>query len=391
MAKQVRPAGSVVTNGDHDRPLRCLWLTKGLGRGGVERLLLDMYPLMDREAFEVDVAYVLPWKDNYHRPLAELGAGVHCVGQPAGTADPRWVARLGRLVARGDYDLIHTHAPVPAVAARLVSLRPGGPAIIHTEHNMWERYRTPTRLLNSLTYWRNAGVIAVSGVVEDSIRPWPGGRGRVPVRTVHHGTVLDSIRSFDVAERLERRSAEGLPTDRFLIGNVGNFTRKKDHRNLLRAMAGDGPVSRAHLVLIGLGPLEQELRDAVAELGLDGRVTFLGSRGDVFELLPLLDLFCLSSEFEGFPIALVEAMATGLPCVATAVGGIPEIVTDGESGLLVPPRDPEALRRAIERVMADPDGAGALATRAREEAARLDLRHAVGQLQELYLEAVATG
>lgn len=366
---------------------RCLWLTKGLGRGGVERLMVDMLPLVDDRRFEIDVAYLLPWKDAFHRELEDLGAQVFCLGSRHGTKDARWVARLGQLLRHGRYDVVHTHAPVPAVAARLMRGRSWAPEIVHTEHNVWDRYRIPTRLANALTYRRNSAVIAVSGVVSDSIRPWP----RIPmsiIRTVHHGINLGSVRTYGAAERDSLRRDLDLPPDRFLIGNVGNFTPKKDHRTLLAALAGDGPIADAHLVLIGLGPLEPELRSTAKELGVDQRVTFLGSRTDVFDLLPMFDVFCLSSEFEGFPIALVEAMASGLPCVATAAGGIPEAITDGETGLLVPPKDPAALRAAIERIMSDVDLRIRLSELGGRRAEALDLRRAVDELQQVYDEVL---
>lgn len=383
----VSGAGRVEQN--VDRPLRCLWLTKGLGRGGVERLLVDMYPLVDTDRFSIDVAYVLPWKDTYHQQLADLGADVHCLGA-ASAGDPRWVERLRRLLVAGNYDLVHTHAPLPGVAARVVPMR-RRPAVVHTEHNVWGRYRWPTRCLNRVTYGRNAGVIAVSDSVAASIRSWPG-RRPVPVRTVLHGTVLELVGTWCPTDpdRAERRRALGLSSDHYLIGNVANFTAKKDHANLLRALARPGPVAQAHLVLIGLGPMEDELRRTVDELGLGGRVTFLGSRDDVLELLPLLDLFCLSSEFEGFPIALVEAMATGLPCVSTAVGGVGEIMVDGSTGLLVAPKDHEALGRAIETFIGDPDLALRCGSNARQSAQRLDLRTAVKALEAVYDQALAT-
>ena len=263
------------------------------------------------------------------------------------------------------------------------------PAIIHTEHNVWPRYRLPTRVLNSLTYGRNDAVVAVSNVVAESIRPWPTGAGSV--QTIHHGTVPGSVKSFESAERSRRRQLEGLPDDTFLIGTVGNFTPKKDHQNLLRALAGDTSIQHAHLALVGLGPLQEELKRLTIELGISDRVTFLGSRADVFELLPLFDLFCLSSEFEGFPIALVEAMATGLMCVATSVGGIPEVVRDEVNGLLVPPRDPVSLRTAIERGIASPSFRERLGHQAAVTASGLDLATAVGELEVVYERAVGIG
>lgn len=379
-------AGAPVGKGDG--PIRCLWLTKGLGRGGVERLLVDMYPLVDPSRYAVEVAYVLPWKNNYHAALVDAGATVHCLD--GGRGDPRWLPRLRRLMAEGGYGVVHSHAPLPGVAARMLPLPVPRPAIVHTEHNVWHRYRWPTRLLNDVTYGRNQGVIAVSGSVADTIRP--RGRGRaVPVRTVLHGTVLGSVRTWDPEgdrARGRRRSAVGLPPDVFLVGNVGNFTAKKDHANLLRAMAGPGPIGGAHLALVGLGPLADELGRTARDLGIAERVHFLGSRDDVFDLLPLFDTFCLSSEFEGFPIALVEAMATGLPCVSTSVGGVPEILVDGVNGLLVPSKDPAALRHALEAMLSEPDLARRCGLAARHSAGELDLRHAVRALEEVYDRAL---
>ena len=365
---------------------RCLWLTKGLGRGGAERLLVDLFPLVDRERYEVEVAYVLPWKDNYHAALEDRGAVVHCIGS-GGIQDLRWLARLARLVGRGDYDVVHTHAPVPAVAARVLTGLRRSPVIVHTEHNVWDRYRRPTRIANSVTYRANASVIAVSDTVAESIRPWPPAP-RTTIETVYHGTTLDSIRHSHPLGREAGRARLGLPTERFLLGNVGNFTPKKNHRALLEAMAGAEWLDDAHLALVGLGPEEDALRSEVERLGLGDRVTFLGSRDDVFEILPLFDLFCLSSSFEGFPIALVEAMATGLPVVATAVGGVPEIVVDEDNGLLVEPGDVVELRRAIGRAISDPEAAAAMAKRGQEAAERLDLHHAATALQEVYERAL---
>lgn len=367
-------------------PLRCLWLAKGLGRGGVERLLVDMLPLVDSDAFEVDVAYQLPWKDDHHRELEELGNSVTCLGQ-RGTSQLRLATALRQHLVHNRYDIVHSHSPIPGSMARLVRPRHGGPAIIHTEHNMWDRYRWPTRLLNSATYHLNQSVIAVSDSVANTIKPvlsW-----RAPeVQTVHHGTVLTSIRRYRDDERADRRRSIGLPPTGFVIGQVANFTPKKDHRNLLQALTGPGLIEQATVALIGLGPLESELRREARDLGLESRVFFLGSRDDVFELLPIFDSFCLSSRYEGLPISLVEAMATGLPCVATAVGGIPEVLEDGVNGYLAPPGDPLALRTAIERVMSDPDEAARLGVRARQRAESLDLGNAVVQLEELYHQAL---
>ncbi len=365
---------------------RCLWLTKGLGRGGVERLIADLLPLMNDE-FEIEVAYVLPWKDLHHATIEARGFAVHSLGRGA-RPNQRWVPRLRRLLTEHPYQIVHSHAPIPGVAARL--LAPSGTALVHTEHNLWPRYRMPTRVVNSLTYHRNQAAIAVSHSVANSIEPFRANRAP-RVHTIHHGTVLSSIKPRRNEDLADRRRAAGLPTSCYLIGTVGNLTPKKDHRNLLRALDGPGPIGQAHLALVGEGPSHDELVTVADERGLSDRVTFLGSRDDVFDILGLFDVFCLSSRFEGFPIALVEAMATGLPCVATSAGGTEEILRDGTNGLLVPTEDHFALRAALERLIVDPELASRLGEAAAIDSQKLDLNRAAAELGELYRAQLCNG
>jgi glycosyltransferase involved in cell wall biosynthesis len=143
------------------------------------------------------------------------------------------------------------------------------------------------------------------------------------------------------------------------------------------------------LVLIGLGPLEADLKALAAQLGVGDRVLFPGSRDDVYRLLPALDVFALSSRFEGLPIALLEAMATGVAPVATRVGGIPEVITDGQDGLLVDPGDTSALAAALARVLGDDDLRARVGAAAMVRAGDFDLVHAVRRAEDAYRAAVA--
>ncbi len=174
-----------------------------------------------------------------------------------------------------------------------------------------------------------------------------------------------------------------------MIGTVGNFTAKKDHATLLCAVARvAAEIPAVRLVLIGSGPLEDELRRLVTTLGLDANIVFAGSRGDVPEVLPGFDVFALSSRFEGLPIALLEAMATGLPCVATAVGGIPEVVTDGHDGLLVAPADPVVLAEALTTLLGDPARRETLGRNATRRAGDFAVTGAVREIERVYAEAL---
>ncbi|MFE3197707.1 glycosyltransferase [Embleya sp. NPDC059237] len=355
--------------------VRVLWLAKGLGRGGAEQLLVNCARHLDDERYEVEVAYVLPWKDALVPTLRGLGITVHCLG-----GGRRWPLRLRTLVRARGYGLIHTHMPVPAVAARVVA---AGVPIVHTEHNMWPRYRRPTRLANAWTYRRNSGVIAVSSAVADSIVP---GRLRpgVSPTVIHHGPDLGDAFAGPGARERARRMLD-LDQDAFIVGTVANFTPKKDQLGLLDAHAR---VRERHvgalLVLIGSGPLEATLRERANRVDLKGSVVFTGSRGDVPTLLSAFDVFALSSRQEGLPVSLMEAMTVGLPSVVTAVGGMPEIVTDGIEGVVVPPGDPRAFGDALAAFAADPARRRACGEAAHKRSAEFDVAGAQRRIEDVY-------
>jgi glycosyltransferase involved in cell wall biosynthesis len=330
----------------------------------------------------VEVAYLLPWKDALVPDLESEGVPVHLLASRR-AFDPRWVVQLRRLVAERRIDLVHTHMPYVGVGARLVL--PAGVLLMHTEHNLWNRYRVPTRVLNMLTIGRNREVIAVSGAVSESMKipgwlpvPLP------PIEVIRHGADTTRVLSGDLA-RTRARARLGLTEHREVVGTVGNFTRKKDQACLLRAVALLVAQGRpVHAVLVGSGPLEAELRALSAALNVESRVMFTGMRDDVFEVLCAFDVFALSSRYEGLPIALLEAMAARVPPVATRVGGIPEVITDGRDGLLVEPEDPESLARAISRLLDDPCLRSNIGEAAAARSAEFDLAGAMDRTQSLY-------
>jgi glycosyltransferase involved in cell wall biosynthesis len=366
-------------DGTPERRERVLLLSKGLGRGGAERLLVGAARGYDRARVDVEVAYLLPWKDAFVDELEVLGVPVFCLGA-RGDLDPRWVWRLWRLLRARRYDIVHVQMPVPAVAVRLMRRR-GTPKVVYTEHNLWSRYRPLTRWANALTYRRNDAVIAVSDAVAASIRP--PGRSAPAVEVIVHGPDLDAIPT-GAAARAHARAALGLPESALVVGSVGNFTPKKDHATMLDAVARVSSTAPVVLALAGIGPLEAELRAHAARRGLGDRVRFLGMRDDVYELLAGFDVFAMSSRFEGLPIALLEAMSAGVPPVATAVGGIPEVVRTGQEGLLVPPADATALADALQRLLDHPELRREMGAAARERAAAFDLAGAVRSTEHVY-------
>jgi glycosyltransferase involved in cell wall biosynthesis len=367
---------------------RVLWLIKGLGLGGAERLLATMAGKVDRERFDIEVAYLLPWSERFGPEFEAIGVETICL-DARWTAELGWPSRLRRLLRTRRYDLIHTHSPVPAVAARV--LAPAGTRLVHTEHNVWGGYRSPTYLANAATFGRNAAVFAVSEAVHNSIvQPrWLAWSPMPPVETLRHGVDLDRLHR-GIEARAAARATLGLADCTPVIGSVASFTPQKDHGGLIAAFQRlRSRVPDVLLLLMGSGPLEMQVARLAAESGLGNHVMFLGARTDVTALLPALDIFVLGSRFEGLPISLLEAMGSQVACVATEVGGIPEALRSGREGWLVPPMRPEALADALAHVLADRALRERLATGGYERvAADFSIDRAVRRTHALYEEVL---
>jgi glycosyltransferase involved in cell wall biosynthesis len=367
-----------------------LWLIKGLGVGGAESLLLAGTPYLDRDRFSYSVAYFLPWKNALAEPLRATGVPVHCMGQGS-PFDLRAIFSLTRLVKREKIDIIHAHLPYAGVTGRLVARLGGVKAVVYSEHNVWERYRRPTYWANRLTFRMNDAVIAVSREVERSIRRGMHVNGRPKIDTILNGVDVNAL------SRLGRdpawlKSEFGIPDRHRTVVNVANFTPKKRHIDLLEAArAVKAQRADVSFVLVGQGPLEEEVRRMSAGMGLDGTVVFTGFRPDARRIIASADLFVLSSQFEGLPVSMLEAMATGTPVVSTAVGGIPEVITDGANGLLVEPMAPGSLATVILDALDDDGLRERLSTRAREDARQqFDISRMVRATEDLY-QSLLTG
>jgi glycosyltransferase involved in cell wall biosynthesis len=268
---------------------------------------------------------------------------------------------------------------------------PARPRSIHTEHNLWSSYRRATYLANAFTYPRNRLVLAVSDSVAASIRrPSSMVWARYPpVRTVANAVdVAGPI--VTPAIRAAARKSLGIENDRLVVGCVASLTPEKDHAGLLRALSA---VREDHpdvlLLLIGSGPLEHDVRDTVARLGLTDHVRLLGARMDVPDLLPALDVFALSSHYEGLPVSILEAMAAGLPTVASAVGGVPEAITDGVEGWLVQRGDPKQFADRLGRLLCDPESRRRMGAHARQRVEdRYSINRLVNDIESAYTDAL---
>jgi glycosyltransferase involved in cell wall biosynthesis len=367
---------------------RVLWLIKGLGPGGAERLLVDAAPFVDRDRFDVECAYLLPWKDHLAADLVAAGVPTRCLDVRRAWS-PGWARRLADVIRLERFDLIHAHLPSAGVGARRASARLGAgrPAVVYTEHNTWDRYRVPTRRLNARTFGRNDAVIAVSGGVAASIAP--AAAAGTTVTVIPNGVDAAGIRGRALTPA-DARARLGLPDGVPVVGTVGGITAKKGHVGLVRAarsVVDDCPEAR--FVFAGLPIDPGPVRAEIARLRLEGHVSLAGYVPDAATLMPAFDVYCLASRFEGMPVSLLEAMALGLPPVATAVGGVGEVATDGDDALVVPPDDPEALASAIVGLLRNPERRRSMGERARRTADGHSIETMVRRTEAVYEAALA--
>jgi len=367
-----------------DRRVRVLWLIKGLGPGGAEHLLVSHARVGDLVRFRYTVAFVISWKNHLVPRLTELGVAATCIGKGR-RGGVLWPLRVGRLVRSGDFDVVHAHSPLLAVAARISArtLRSSRrPAVVSTEHNVWQRYARPTRWLNAVTCGLDDHRWAVSGRVANST----GGRAADRTSVLVHGVVQDDlVPSWDGRNRV--RADLGLAEGTTVVLTVANLREQKDYPNLMAAarVVLDA-VDDVVFLAVGQGPDEEKVHALHADLGLGDGFQLLGYREDVPDLLSAADIFVLASKYEGYPIAVMEALSMGLPVVSTDVGGVPDTLEEGVQGLLVPPGDPERLAAAIQRLIGDPALRTRMSEAARVTGLRFDIRTAVTEQEAAYAE-----
>ncbi|MGA8573162.1 MAG: glycosyltransferase [Desulfobaccales bacterium] len=296
----------------------------------------------------------------------------------------RFFLTLCRVLRRYRIQLLHTNSYVPGNYARLAAALMGVPLIVDHWHG-FTRFSRKRRLICRLLGRRTTLSLAVSQGVRDYLIEQCA-LDPAKVRVV--ANAIDLARIQEHRPRAEVRRELGITEETRVVGLVGRLDHwGKGHRELFIALAGLKDRYPLTALIIGGGRREAELRQLAAAMGLGPQVLFLGQRRDIPDLLAAMDILVLPSHSEGVSLALLEAMAAGLPVIATAVGGLPEVVTDAANGLLIPPRDPEALARALERLLADPNFARRLGEQARADMkAHYSLERLGREINEIYGE-----
>ncbi|MFZ6004066.1 MAG: glycosyltransferase [Actinomycetota bacterium] len=335
--------------------------------------------------FDYRVAYLTPNKTALVGEIERAGVPVTCLAASS-SRDLTWVWRFRRLVSDNTIDVVHVHSPVAAAGARVAlrTLPPQGrPAVVTTEHNMWHTHVWPTRLADGSTWALDDAHIAVSAAVRSSLPA----RLRARTEVIHHGIDLARV-AEQRAARSEVRRELGLEGS-LVVATVANLRQTKGWPDLLVAARQVlDEVDDAVFLAVGQGPMEEEIRTLHRQLGLGDRFRLLGYRADAVRLMAGSDVFCLASHNEGLPVVLMEAMALGLPIIATEVGGVGELVSSPDHGRLVSPRRPDQLAAALVELLMDERLRSAASASVVRTAEALDATRSVSRIESIY-ESIA--
>ena len=354
-------------------PIRVVHLTHGLGYGGLEKLLVEFARHTDRERFELKFVS-FSGRGALADDIESLGWPVITLDQPEGLR-PGAVWQLAALLRTWQANILHTHDPKTLIygapAARLARV----PHTVHTCHgNILVPASRAARAFQMAFYFAGTMVCVSDGTVRQMVEIGINPR-RIQIILNGIDTALFSFAG--------PRPGESAVT-------VARLSPEKDIGSLLRAVAIIRETCPSfRLEIAGDGVCMADLQAAVRNLGLENQVRFLGQVRDVRAVLERASLFILPSLTEGVSLTLLEAMACGLPVVATRVGGTPEVVADGETGLLVPPGSPVELAQAILKLLQEPERGRQMGVKARQRIEDIfDIRRMVAKYEALYAAKV---
>ncbi len=372
------------------RALNILHLRDTVEIGGPGKTILETFRAIDHVRFQLHLGVFVKHGDSRESPfMAEarrLGIPVHLV-QGRHSYDPAMIEQVRRLVKALEIDIVHAHEVRSDVIAYLVACL-HSVSIITTLHG-WIGNRAKDRFLVRLDKRIIRGfdrVLAVSHQIEkDSLA---AGVPREKLRLLHNAIVVERYQRS--GDRGALSKVVGRTLDGPVIASIGRLSFEKGHADLIAALE---IVKRrgktASLVLIGDGPERQRLTRQVTALGLQEMVHFPGYIQEPQRLLEDIDLMVLPSHTEGLPNAALEALLMEVPVLATRVGGTPEVITDGETGRLVPPHSPESLATGILEFMAVPEDWKQMAIRGRDVVTRrFDFQARTRKLESIYAEVM---
>jgi L-malate glycosyltransferase len=366
------------------RKINILHIIKSLGRGGAEMLLPETLKLHDKDSFDFFYIYFLPWKDQMVESMETAGGKVTCLNAKDNI---RLLSKYNQIIQfckEHKIDLIHCHLPWAGFVGRLVHKKTNIP-LIYTEHNMQERYHFATRTINKYTFNSQSLGLGVSEDVTNSIKK--NISLNIPVKTLLNGV---NTKSFKRTASSKIRQDFNIPNDAIVLGNVAVFRFQKRLVEWLRVIKKLREVNaNIYGIIVGAGPLEDEIRNEWRDLELEEVVFFPGLKTNVKPYFEAMDIFMMSSSFEGLPIALLEAMSMECAVVSTDAGGIKEVIREGEDGLICPVDNWQELSSKVQILIDDPAQLKKYKVAARKRVQEaFSMKRMVMELEDCYLEVV---
>lgn len=362
------------------RKIKVLYIIPSFGTGGAERLLVDILENIDRSIFQpFAISLYPPQGGPYEKEISAKNLPVMFLRKRKGP-DLGTVLDIHRVIRLFKPDVVHTHlyALYYTILPMLINQVP---VRIHTVHSK-PLYEVP--LPGKIIHWfafRFGKVLPVSvaKIIDREVRSIYG--KKLKTKVIYCGINSAKFIQRPIQQPFKRSNS-------VVILHIGSFIPVKNHKLLIEAFSNvEKLIPQTFLWLVGDGAERPKIEEMVKSKQLMGKVRFLGIRSDIPNILAQADIFVLCSNSEAFPVSILEAMASGLPVIATAVGGVPEAVIDGETGILVPPNNPEALSKAMLKLTTNPTFRQQMGMNARQRAISLfDINQTVREYERLYIE-----
>ncbi|RBW49728.1 glycosyltransferase [Marinobacter sp. F3R11] len=333
------------------KSLKVLHVTFNMGIGGTEQVIRQLVQGMASDGVESEILCIDGQIGPIGEALEKSGTPVHKVARKQGF-DRSLITAIRKRVKEGQFDVVHCHQYTPWIYGWLAAL--GTQAkVVFTEHGRFypDRYRYKAMLVNPLMALLTPAVVAISNATKDALVTYEF-IPRKKIQVVYNG--ISPLKRDDLEVQKVRESLR-IPQDAFVVGTVSRLDPVKNQSMMLRAFKEfNEKYPDSYLLMVGDGPDKEKLVALAKELGIDERTVFTGFINNPVHYLSAMDVFLLSSHTEGTSMTLLEAMSLGIPSVATRVGGNPEIVNHGITGILTEPDQSSAFSTAMNKLYQDP-------------------------------------
>ena len=366
--------------------MKVLHIVKSLGRGGAEMLLQETLKQHNQQEFEFHFIYFLPWKNQMVAGLQEAGGIVKNFPAKNNIVIILQLRKIINYIKLNKIDLIHCHLPWAGFAGRFIFKLTGIP-VIYSEHNIQDRYHFITRIINKLTFNWQTKVIAVSSDVAQSIQK--SIHPKIPVQIILNG-VNTNYFVRNKALGLQKRKELGIESNEIFIGTIAVFRfqkRLKEWIDLFKITQEKFPDIKG--CIVGDGILKEEIMLHLKAQNLEDKIIFPGLQTDVMPWLSAMDIFMMTSEFEGLPIALLEAMSMECAVVCTDAGGIKELIRNDEDGFLETVSEWKSLYNPLRFLLQNPEQIKIYGAKARQRVQdSFSMSTMVKQIETTYKEVL---